>query len=77
MSQVWIVADVKRFAADGWADDWEFAGVFTTRAAAAAACTRPGMCLFSAELDALVPNAEVTTRPPDLAYPAGAGMRRG
>jgi len=74
--KLWIVAEVKSFDTRGWALDWEFAGAFATREEAAGVCTRPGLCLFSAELGVFVGGGD-TMPAPDLAFPSGTGQTHG
>lgn len=66
--KLWVVAQVKSVDAEGWALDWDLAGVFSTEDKARGVCTEPGDCLWPVELDAFA--GRPTTPPPGLIYPS-------
>jgi len=66
--QVWIVAQVKSVDSQGWAQDWDLGGVFTTEAKAREACTEPTDCMWPIEADTFL--GRDTVAAPGLTYPA-------
>ena len=66
--QLWIVAQVKSFTAEGWAQDWDLGGVFSTEEKARAACSGPGDAMWPVTLDEFL--GRETVEPPGVAYPA-------
>lgn len=65
--QVWALAQVKQFADDGWATDWDLGGVFTSEAAARAACTDVKDCIWPMTLDEPIPRERI--EPAGLTFP--------
>lgn len=69
--QVWVVAQVRSFDAQGWALDWDLGGVFSSEAKARAVCAGPGDAMWSVSLDAFLGCEAIS--PPGLTYPAAGG----
>ncbi|MFJ2701873.1 hypothetical protein ACIO3R_01575 [Streptomyces sp. NPDC087428] len=66
-AQVWVVAQVRSFDAQGWALDWDLGGVFTSEAKARAVCSHPGDAMWPLVLDAFTGRELIS--PPGLTYP--------
>ncbi|MGW3417045.1 hypothetical protein [Streptomyces phaeochromogenes] len=69
--KLWIVAQVKSVDAAGWAQDWDFAGAFTSEDKARDVCTEPGDCMWAVESDTFL--GRETVPAPGMSFPAGEG----
>ncbi|HCA86365.1 MAG TPA: hypothetical protein DEQ61_13195 [Streptomyces sp.] len=66
--ELWVVAQIKSFDAEGWALDWDLGGVFSTEDKARAACSEPRDAMWPVTLDTFL--GRETVEPPDVVYPA-------
>jgi hypothetical protein len=65
--QLWIVAQIKQFTDEGWAADWDLAGVFSTEELARSHCTERTDCYWPVNVDEYL--GRPTFAPTGLTFP--------
>jgi hypothetical protein len=65
---VWVVAQIKSTNEQGWAEDWDLGGIYTSEPRARAACTQPADAMWPVPLDTDL--GRPTIEPPGISYPA-------